>query len=115
MSRRENTLGTMAITMVCLTIGVVAATTTAVALAKQSGELPPASVEQTPQAAIDETFAILRAHSIDITPTARPQAGSCSSFNAEFLDAKCAKVHRKRAGRGRHVATFVPGGTRSSE
>ncbi len=115
MFKRENTLRTTAITLVCLTIAVVAATTTAVALAKQSGELPPAAIEQTPQAAIDETFAILRAHSIDITPTARPQAGSCSSFNAEFLDAKCAKVHRKRVGRGRHVATFVPGGTRSSE
>ncbi len=114
MFQRANTLRTMAIRLACLTIAV-AATTTAVALAKQSGELPPAQVERTPQAAIDETFAILRAHSIDITRTLRPSTNACSNFDAAFIDAKCARIHRKRVGRTRHVATFVPGGTRPSE
>ena len=115
MFKRANTLRTMAITLVCLTIAVVAATTTAVALAKPSGELPPVPSERTPQTAIDETFAILRAHSIDITRIERPQTNACSNFNAAFLDTKCAKIHRKRVARTRHVATFVPGGTRPSE
>ncbi len=115
MFQRANTLRTIAIRLVCLSIAVVAATTTAVALAKQSGDLPPAQVEPTPQATIDETFAILRAHSIDITHVARPPTSACGNFDAAFLDAKCAKLHRKRVGRARHVATFVPGGTRPSE
>ncbi len=115
MFQQASTLRTMAIRLVCLSIAVVAATTTAMALAKQSSELPAAAVERTPQAAIEETFAVLRVHSIDITRTAPPQTDACGKFDAAFLDTKCAKVHRKRTGRARHVATFIPGGTRPSE
>jgi hypothetical protein len=116
MIKRATGLRTKAIRLFCLTIAILTAATTAVALAKQNGEPPAAAIERTPQAAIDETFAILRTPALDSTRPAPVQSRACSNFNAAFLDAKCATtVHKKRAGRSRRVATFVAGRVAASE
>ena len=59
--------------LACLSVGVVMAATTAGALSRQNDQLLPAAIERTPQSAIDEEFAILRAYSIDINRAERPQ------------------------------------------
>ena len=107
--------GLRALKLACLVIGIVMAATTAGALSRQNEELLPTAIERTPQSAIDEEFAILRAHSIDINRTERPQMDSCGNFQSSFLNPKCAKIHKKRAARVRRVATYVPAGNNASE
>jgi hypothetical protein len=112
---RSMSLRAIAIRLACLSIGIVMIATTAVALARQTEELPPVSIERTPQSAIDEAFAILRAHSIDITRTERPPVDSCSNFHTSFLNPGCSKTHKKKAARVRRVATFAVGRLNPSE
>jgi hypothetical protein len=104
-----NRLRRIAISVACLSIGIMAAATTAGALSRQNGDLLPLSTDRTPQSAIDEEFAILRAHSIDITHIERPGTDSCGNFDAAFLNPKCAKVHKRKLAHVRRVATYVPG------
>ena len=110
-----NSLRAPAIMLACLSVGVVMAATTAGALSRQNDQLLPAAIERTPQSAIDEEFAILRAYSIDINRAERPQMDSCSNFQSSFLNPKCAKIHKHRAARVRRVATYVPAGSHASE
>lgn len=115
-NRGANGQRTVGIKLACLSIiGIVMAATTALALAPQSQQLPPVSTEQTPQAAIDEAFAILRAHSIDITHTDRLQTDSCGNFHSSFLNPKCVKIHKRKVARVRRVATYVAGALNPSE
>ena len=107
--------GLRALRLACLSIGVVMAATTAGALSRQNEQRPPAAIERTPQAAIDEEFAMLRAHSIDINRTERPQMDSCSNFQSSFLSPQCTKIHKRKAARVRRVATYVPAGRNASE
>ena len=110
-----NRLRTTAIKVICLSIAIVMAATTAGALSRQNEELLPTAIERTPQAAIDEEFAILRAHSIDINRTERPQMETCSNFQSSFLNPKCAKIHKRKVAHARRVATYVPAGRDASE
>jgi hypothetical protein len=103
------------ISVACLSIGIMTAATSAGALSKENGELPPISTDRTPQSAIDEEFAILRAHSIDITHVDRPGTGSCGNFDSAFLNPKCAKFHKRKLAHVRRVATYVPGGHAADE
>jgi hypothetical protein len=113
--RRANGLRTLAIRIAFLSIGVLMAATTAGALSRPNDELLPAAIERTPQAAIDEEFAILRAYSIDIGRAERPQIDSCGNFQSSFLNPKCGKIHKRRVARVRRVATYVPAGSHASE
>jgi hypothetical protein len=108
-------LRTTAISLVCLSIGIVMAATTAGALSRQNEEVLPAQVDRTPQSAIDEEFAILRAHSIDITHIERPGTDSCSNFHSSFLNPKCAKFQRRKLAHARRLATYVPGSRAADE
>lgn len=105
-----NRLRTIAISLVCLSIGIAMAATSAGALTPQNERLLPVPIDRTPQSAIDEEFAILRAYSIDITPVERPVATSCRSFHSAFLNPQCAKVHKRKVAHARRVATYVPAG-----
>jgi hypothetical protein len=105
-----NRLRTIAISLVCLAIGIVTAATGARALSRQTEELLPVSIDRTPQSAIDEEFAILRAHSIDISHIERPGAEPCGNFRSAFLNPQCAKVHKRKVAHARRVATYVPAG-----
>jgi hypothetical protein len=105
-----NRLRMIATGLVCLSIGIAMAATSAGALSSQNEQLSPVSVDRTPQSAIDEEFAILRAYSIDITRTERPAADSCRSFHSAFLNPQCTKFHKRKLAHVRRVATYVPAG-----